>query len=53
MTDAEFVKPSMVTEPPAQFGGKWTLDKAEDVVTSAAKHPVEKAKWVTTKWDRL
>jgi len=35
MTDAEFVKPSMVNEPPAQFGGKWTLDKAEDVVKYA------------------
>ena len=35
MTDKESGRSSVVSEPPAQFGGKWTLDKAEDVVKYA------------------
>ncbi len=35
MADQESVKLTAVAEPAAQFGGKWTLDKAEDVVKYA------------------
>jgi three-Cys-motif partner protein len=35
MSDAEPVNSAMVNEPVGQFGGKWTLDKAEDVVKYA------------------
>ena len=35
MSDVEPVNSSMVGEPVGQFGGKWTLDKAEDVVKYA------------------